>query len=150
MGKHWRFLYLKGAMVNGTWRGFRDYWMSWLLFSYDETTRTFSFFLWSDHLKGLSKQCQRSSDFLSLNALAFFYSFVKPIAYVSFSLPSSLRLLDFTDNRIFCLHSINFVRSRSGGSHLIHGGEHWVTSAGAAAKETCTIYTEVSTLGSGL
>ena len=146
MGKHWGFLYLKSAMVNGTWRGFRDYWMSWLLFSYDETTRTFSFFfLWSDYLKGLSKQCQRSSDFV-----AFFYSFVKPIAYVSFSLPSSLRLLDFTDNRIFCLHSINFVRSRSGGSHVIHGGEHWVTSAGAATKETCTIYTEVSTLGSGL
>ena len=108
------------------------------------------FFLWSDYLKGLSKQCQRSSDFVCLNALAFFYSFVKPIAYVSFSLPSSLRLLDFTDNRIFCLHSINYVRSRSGGSHVIHGGEHCVTSARAAAKETCTVYTEVSTLGSGL
>ena len=103
------------------------------------------FFLWSDYLKGLSKQCQRSSDFV-----AFFYSFVKPIAYVSFSLPSSLRLLDFTDNRIFCFHSINYVRSRWGGSHVIHGGEHCVTSARAAAKETCTVYTEVSSLGSGL
>lgn len=145
MGKHWGFLYLKGAMVNGTWRGFRDYWMSWLLFSYDETTRTFSFFfvIWS-------KQWQRSSDFVCLNALAFFYSFVKPIAYVSSSLPSSLRLLDFTDNRILCLHSINYIRSRSGRSHAIQGGDHCVTSARAAAKETSTVYTEVSTLESGL
>lgn len=147
MGKHWGFLYLKGAMVNGTWRGFKGILVT--IFLWRNNSNVF-FFLWSDHLKGLSKQCQRSSDFLCLNALAFFYSFVKPIAYVSFSLPSSLRLLDFTDNRIFCLHSINFVRSRSGGSHVIHGGEHWVTSAGAATKETCTIYTEVSTLGSGL
>ena len=144
MGKHWGFLYRKGAMVNGTWRGFRDYWMSWLLFSYDETTRTFFFFLWSDHLKGLLKQCKRSSDLVCMfKRTCIFYS------YVSFSLPSSLRLLDFTPNRMLCF-SINYVRSRSGRSHVIHGGEHSVTSARAAAKETCTVYTEVSTLGSGL
>lgn len=112
----------------------------------DETTRTFFFFffLWSDHLKGLLKQCKRSSDLVCMfKRTCIFYS------YVSFSLPSSLRLLDFTPNRMLCF-SINYVRSRSGRSHVIHGGEHSVTSARAAAKETCTVYTEVSTLGSGL
>ena len=69
---------------------------------------------------------------------------------MSLSLPSSLRLLDFTANRMLCLHNINYVRSRSGRSHVIQGEEHCVTSARAAAKETSTGYTEVSKLGSGL